>query len=507
MPDRRGLPWMGLGLSSNLSARNRPHPYRLLEIAPGAFDYVEYSAPLDLDEARRSASLFATLWERRDEVPVLFHPVHLNLYGPALEAPRALEALARHLEAVGAPWVSNDVGWWHVEERFFPGHLYLAPPLSRAGLEDCVAHVAHVQAHLPVPLLIENPAIIARRGPLHVLEFMAELHARTGAELLLDLGHLLSHQLACGLPLDAGLRDFPLERVVEIHLAGGVVTARGGRQVYVDDHPQPVREELFALLEVLVPACPRLRAVTYEADGHPEAIALPTLERLRRLVPPAGARPEEPAAAPCAAPERLVAASRPWAVFEEAYGAGEAAEDPEGARAERAFRLAALAERVDRVFPFSRLLLAGSGEGLGAFAASPEFREGFGACPRDATESFARWARRRLREMPDEPVATVLAFESWALERAQEAGARAAGKGGEEAGVVVARFPLDLSELLWAAAALRRHLAGRAETSGVFEASGLAALRQVAARARPGPWRVAVRRRGGRVEVSPLAGS
>jgi len=77
------LPWRGLGLSSNLDAAEAPHPYRLLAEAPGLFDFVEYSAPLSLDETRAQASLFPEMWARRDDVPVLFHPVHLNPTAPS----------------------------------------------------------------------------------------------------------------------------------------------------------------------------------------------------------------------------------------------------------------------------------------------------------------------------------------------------------------------------------------------------------------------------------------
>src|SRR5262245_9995150 len=126
------LPYLGLGLSSNLDLTDRPRPYALWDASPGLFDYVEYSAPLSLEEARAEASLFPEMWGRREQIPVLFHPVHLNLYGPDLESTDALEALDRHVRAVGSAWVGNDVGWWHVSGRPFPGHQYIAPPLTPA---------------------------------------------------------------------------------------------------------------------------------------------------------------------------------------------------------------------------------------------------------------------------------------------------------------------------------------------------------------------------------------
>jgi uncharacterized protein (UPF0276 family) len=496
------LPWRGLGLSSNLDTSDQPHPYRLLAEEPGLFDFVEYSAPLSLEETRAHATLFPEMWARRASVPVLFHPVHLNLYGPDLESSQALANLDAHARAVGSAWVGNDVGWWHAGGQPFPGYLYFTPPFTEAGLRDCTAHALHVQAHLSVPLALENPAAFARRGELHVLDFMGRLHARTGLPLLLDLGHLLSYQLAAGLPLDAGLDGFPLEKVIEIHLAGGVITRRGSRGFYVDDHTQPVREELFTLLEAVLPRCTSLRAVTFEGDGHPPEVAALTLRRLRKLVPAAPRPPltltpvTEPAPA-------LAGESRPWALYESSYGVHpHPEEDVEGARAETDFRLAVIAEALDRDWPLTRLLLAGTREGLLTFTASAEFRELFGGLGRSLGQAFATWARRRLREQPDEGASGALAFETFLphafLRAAPSVGPGQVGLADE---VRPGSFPVDLTELVFAVRALRRHLTGRAWACESLELSGLEALAQVARRPAPGPWSFIVRRRGRGLEV------
>ena len=392
-------------------------------------------------------------------------------------------------------------GWWHQGGEPFPGYFYLPPPLTAAGVADCAVHALHVQAALPVPLVVENPAVIGLRGGLHVLDFMAQVHARTGLPLLLDLGHLFSHQLSRGLPLLAGLDGFPLEQVVEIHLAGGVVTSRGARRFYADDHTQPVREELFALLEAVLPRCARLRAVTFEGDGHPAEIAALTLQRLRELVPR-----ERPGTVDVGAPAPVpgtALATRPWELFDEAYGGAPAAEDAEGAAAERELRLAVLAQALDAQWPATRLLVAGVREELEAFAASEEYREAFGGGG-PVGKAFGVWARRRVRERHDEAGAAALAFETWAHAARSRARAPGPGEVGLSPGVAMQSFPFDLSELLYAIRALRAHLLGRAWVGGGWEASGLDSLRQVALRPGPGPWRVAVRREAGRLDVRPV---
>lgn len=488
--------WLGLGLSTNLAERGWPDPYAILSAAPAAFDCVEYSAPLDVEQARREAPAFAALEAGVARgTPALFHPVHLNLYGPELESAEALRALDAHAKAVGSPWVGNDVAWWHAGGVPFPGYLYLPPPMSEDGLRDCAVHARHVQAALSVPLLLENPAVIARRGPMHVLELMARLHEATGCGLILDLGHLLSFQLSAGLPPHAALEGFPLEAVREIHVAGGSVTRVAHRELYMDDHSQPVREELFALLAQVLPRCTALRAVVFEGDGHPDAAAVVTLRRLRALVPRERPVPlESEAASASARAGKDLAAFRTdaWAILRQVL-AGEGP-DPIGARVELEYRLAVLAEELDRAWPMSRPLLLPDRRALAAFARSEELWEAFHGSQGGVSGAFARHARRLLRARPDEGAAAALSFETWAHAALDHAPDPAAGVRG-------ATFPADLSELWHAVRAARHHSVGRALVTGTVDGSEHEALEQVAGRIRQGPWEVSVRREAGRLLV------
>jgi len=523
----RAYPWRGLGLSSNLGAGDQPHPYRLLDAHPGAFDYLEYSAPLSLTEAREQASLFKEMWERRAQVPVLFHPVHLNLYGPQLESEQALAALAEHARAVGSAWVGNDIAWWHSGGVPFPGYLFVTPPLEAAGVKDAAAHARWVQQGLgETPLLIENPAIITRRGGMHVLEFMRAVHEETGCDLLIDLGHLWSHQLSRGLPLvDDAFAKFPWDRVIELHIAGGVVTRSGDRGFYVDDHTQPIREELFKLLREVFPRCSNLKALTYEGDGHPREIAVRTLSRLRDLLGGAsapvggsdlvgagfgagvgrwdlgvGVRPSAGGAVAAS----FIPQTRPWELFEQVHGvASEGVEDPEGLNVEIDFRAAVIAELLDGQWPMTRLLLAGTRERLRAFLASNEYRQQFEGRTGGLHAAFASWARRACLSQQTAPFASAVALETWtqSLHRHREVDPSQVRLA---PGVFLGTFPADLSELAFAVKALRRHLGGRAWASGLLDVSALEALGQIAKRAPVGGLNLVVRKSGPRTEVLTL---
>lgn len=487
------LPFQGLALSTNSQQRDTPHPYRLLETSPSAFDVLEYSAPLDIDEARAEATLFATMESKRLQVPLLFHPVHLNLWGPHLESTDRLEALAKHLQTIHSPWVSNDVGFWHVDGAGLPGALYVTPPLTSEGLAQAVTHARHVASALPVPLLLENPVVMTARGELHVLDFMERLSQATGCALVLDIGHLVSHQFARGRALTDGLSAFDFSRVAEIHLAGGVITRRGDRRHYLDDHPQGLRDEVWQLLTEVLPRCRALRCLTFEGDGHSQASALSILTKLRGLWRPDATASFPHFTAPPAAPPAALDAA--WHVFTDTHR-GHCADDPEGATAELDFRLAVIAQALDQSLPLSRLAVASTREALADFAASAEFLESLQA-GRDLTDGFARWSASKARGTPGaEPLVSLEAMAR-ALAPRRRAPMPPVGTFGLGPHVGLLTFPHQLAEALHAAKVLPRHLTSRAWASASgLEASGVEGVLQAAARAQPTPWQVLVRRTG-----------
>lgn len=470
------LPYLGLGLSSNAQTTDVPRPFALLDAHPGLFDYVEYSAPLDVAQARAEATLFGELEKRRGEVPLVYHPVHLNLWGPELESAERLALAAAHVSAVGSPWVSNDVGWWHQAGTSLPGYLYLTPPLTPEGLAQCVHHVERVRDAMPVPLLIENPVVMTARGAMHVLDFMAKLSEATGCLLLVDLGHLLSHQLTRGLSLLEGLDAFPWDRVAQLHLAGGVVTG----SVYADDHPQPIRDETWSLFDALRPRCTSLRAVTYEGDGHPEPVARRVLERLRKsVVAKADPLPLEKAV------RRQTTASLAgaWDFFDEVHHTPGPELD---------YRVAVLTERLDAEVPLARVAVAPTLEQVARFMSAPSFREWFERGTRSLGEAFLNWALVEARRPELAGADALISLEAWA--RSTFVKARKSG-----APHLDTTFPVDLTEAVHAARALKRHLGAR----GIIDGSGWEGLLQCARRAPRAPWPVRLTLDGPRVVVSP----
>jgi uncharacterized protein (UPF0276 family) len=275
----RQLPVLGVGASLSLEAK--PDPVSLVR-SRGGPSFVEYAGRLDVDE------VLGDVTRVRDAgVPVLFHPSYVNFCGSFANNPAWLEESARHITRVGSPWFAQDCAYCFVgEEQGYSAELgYFVPPiLNRASLERAVLRVCEVQRALPVPVAIEPPPMSFTVGRMPLLAFFGELAERADCALLLDVGHLLSYQLASGNSVLDELPSLPVERVIEVHIAGGRIEHAAARNIYVDAHERDILPEAWQLLPELLQRLPAVRAVCYECEGIGEGRVLGTLERLRKTV-------------------------------------------------------------------------------------------------------------------------------------------------------------------------------------------------------------------------------
>jgi uncharacterized protein (UPF0276 family) len=212
-------------------------------------------------------------------VPVLLHGIGLSLGSAEGLDPERLEHLARVVEAVRPPWFSEHVAFCRAGGVEI-GHL--APlPFNREAVDTVAANVQELRRAIPgVPLLLENIAYNLQLPESQMTEaaFVRAVIEATDAGLLLDLENVHANSRNHGYDPLEHLESLPLERVVEVHLAGG--TVRDGQ--YADSHTRPVPEESWDLLEWLAPRA-EVRAVIIERDDD-----LPPFEELLAEVRRAG---------------------------------------------------------------------------------------------------------------------------------------------------------------------------------------------------------------------------
>ncbi|HEV2845543.1 MAG TPA: DUF692 domain-containing protein, partial [Thermoanaerobaculia bacterium] len=200
----------------------------------------------------------------RDAVPVLLHGIGLSLGSAEGLDPERLAHVARVAEAVQPPWFSEHIAFTRAG-GVEVGHL-MPLPFTREAVAAVARNVAELKRTLPgLPVLLENIAYTFTLPDAEMTEpeFVRAVLEESDAYLLLDLENVHANSLNHGYDPYEYLESLPLERAVEVHLAGGV--AREGE--YADTHTRPVPEESWALLEWLAPRAD-LKAVIIERDDN-----------------------------------------------------------------------------------------------------------------------------------------------------------------------------------------------------------------------------------------------
>jgi uncharacterized protein (UPF0276 family) len=145
-------------------------------------------------------------------------------------------------------------------------------PFTDEALDLVVPRAAALGSRYGRPFLLENftyylPGLPADHGRDEVA-FLNELAERSGCGLLLDLYNFYCNAVNLGFDPVAALARLRLDRVVEIHVAGGGV--HDG--FLMDVHSREVPAAVWELLDWVVPRAPHLSGIVYEVLG--EAVSL-----------------------------------------------------------------------------------------------------------------------------------------------------------------------------------------------------------------------------------------
>jgi uncharacterized protein (UPF0276 family) len=350
----------------------------------------------------------------------LVHGVGFPVGGSRLPDPRHLEPLVETIECLGSPWASEHLGFNAFGDGVNTG--FLLPPLqTRAGVEAAVASARRVAGALPVPFLIETGVNYLRPRPGLMSDgaFVAAVAEQAGCGILLDLHNLWANELNGRQTVREFVSELPLERVREIHIAGGL--EHGG--YWLDAHSGRIPEPLLELAAWVVPQLPALGAIIFELlasylpplglDGVAEEV-----EKLARIWESRGSE-ARPRAAPSPAGDTIDLSPGEW---EDTLGAlviGRALSSPLAADPGIPILRELVANLrsgmiVDALRLSSRLLLLSGGERL-----MPDLLEGFFASAPPQlfasaeAEAFAAYVRSRALAIPH--LDEVLAYECASL--------------------------------------------------------------------------------------------
>jgi uncharacterized protein (UPF0276 family) len=271
------LPVLGIGISTEYGAARAPGALDILALRA---THPAYAAFLEIGvEVVKGLDDTARRWVQHG-LPTTYHFLDINLdEAEDFDTPwlTAAAQLATHMQPA---WLCGDAGLWHFGRRE-RGHMLLLPPiLSAEAARQHAEGVVRLRDQLGYEVLPENPPGQVYIGPWHILEFYADVVERADTGFLLDCAHLAMYQHLMGHPPCTGLAAFPLERIVELHVAGSTPKTHEGFAYWDDDHTPQVLASTWEIFEWVVCRAPNLKAIVFECERNALTDVLPGFQRL-----------------------------------------------------------------------------------------------------------------------------------------------------------------------------------------------------------------------------------
>jgi len=213
----------------------------------------------------------AFCWVENLRVPTIAHGVGFPVGGCEPPEPAGVALAAFSAQRLAASHWSEHLSFNRatVNGTSIDAGFLLPPAQTWAGVDAAVDHVASYRAAATLPFLIETGVnyLQPRPGELSDGAFIAAVADRSDCAILLDLHNLLANERNGREPVSDVLNELPLERVLEVHVAGGFRFDG----YYLDAHIGGPDGELLALLAEVLRRLPNVRAATFESE--PESLA------------------------------------------------------------------------------------------------------------------------------------------------------------------------------------------------------------------------------------------
>jgi uncharacterized protein len=257
----------------------RPKHYR---------EFLETKPPVDWVEAISENFMgvggrpLAVLEKVRRDRPVVLHGVSLGIASAEALDERYLKDWKALVERVEPAIVSDHLCWGRAHARY--SHDLLPVPFTEETVAHVVERVTRVQEFLGRKLALENVSsyLTFAQSSMTEWEFLSEICARSGCELLLDVNNIFVSSRNHGFDPDAYLAGVPAGSVVQLHLAGH----QRRPELIIDTHDGPVSDEVWALYARALGRFGAVSTLIEWDDGVPPLeVLLAEAEKARKIEP------------------------------------------------------------------------------------------------------------------------------------------------------------------------------------------------------------------------------
>jgi uncharacterized protein (UPF0276 family) len=196
--------------------------------------------------------------------PKVIHGVGNPVGGSAPADPVRLELVTAIIESFGSGLASEHLSFARVASA--DGHRFtgfmLPPRQTGEGVEVAASAARAMAARVKVPFAIENGVsyLRRRRDEMADGEFVAAVAEQADVGILLDLHNAYTNERNGRGSMASFVAALPLERVVEMHLAGGL--QRG--DYWLDAHSGAMPDAVSGFARELAGSLPNLRLINFE---------------------------------------------------------------------------------------------------------------------------------------------------------------------------------------------------------------------------------------------------
>lgn len=264
------LPVLGVGINYQKSysgiLNRHPNLVDFLEFNPDAL--CSWQKQSGLWQLQLNPTLYKHFSDVRRQLPLTVHGLNLSIGTASGWNKSYLNILDDLASNVVFPWHSEHLGFIDVITRegdYLHAGTQLPMPFTEEALELLVPRVQKMIRRYQLPFLLENttyylPGMASE--DLDEVDFLNRLCQRSGegCGLLLDLYNFYCNAVNFGFNPYAALEKLDMERVVEIHVAGG----SQHKGFHLDVHSNHTPEPVWELLKWVLARAPNVKAVVYE---------------------------------------------------------------------------------------------------------------------------------------------------------------------------------------------------------------------------------------------------
>ncbi len=221
-------------------------------------DFLEVSPENYLRRGGKHPAVLGWLAER---YPIVSHGLTMSLGGTDALDPVYLRDLRSMLHGLRTPWHSDHLSMGAVDGRAL--HDLLPVAFKESAVERIADRIRHAREAIGMPLAIENVSSYWHPGQAEFgeAEFLSRVCEAADCGLLLDVNNAYVNCQNFGLDVEEWMKGAPLDRVVQIHVAGHEWFAADDRglgdavaphvegALIIDTHGSPVPDPVLALLE------------------------------------------------------------------------------------------------------------------------------------------------------------------------------------------------------------------------------------------------------------------